>query len=119
MTDLSTPTHLRALVEALPERARTRWRQHGQSLYINAVDGYPVADASVDPAPGGHDGSAIAALIPTMGPPVVLALADLLDEIAKHDQADDPHDWETCFIAVRHAADALEAAIHRTPGGTA
>ena len=42
------------------------------------------------------------------------ALEQLLEAVSEHDQADDPHEWETCFIAVRHAADAL--ASHLTEG---
>jgi hypothetical protein len=41
--------------------------------------------------------------------------ADLLATIHQHDQAGDPHEWETCFIAVCEVADALADAIQRRP----
>lgn len=43
------------------------------------------------------------------------ALARLFGAVDEHDQPDDNHSWETCFIAVVHAAEALaEAITHRS-----
>lgn len=110
---------IRASIAALPERFRDHPWTARDATGTGWPDGELLAGGSFVGYPDKRAGAYIALMDPTVG----AALADLLDEFRRHDNAGPRcHHPDECWESVAEQVEALEAALLRhaqpPPGGS-